>query len=54
MFINTSNQNWIIFPDNKEEYKSQGRETNIGTISMPLSMSAEFNIWFRNACLIPA
>jgi len=54
MFINTSDQNWIIFPDNKEEYRSQETEINIRAISILLSMRAEFNIWFRNACLIPA
>ena len=54
MFMNTSIQNWIILPDNKEEYQSQETEINIRAISILLSMLAELDIKFRNACLIPA
>ena len=54
MFMNTSIQNWIILPDNKEEYMSQETEINVRTISILLSSQAKFDIKFRNACLIPA
>ena len=54
MFINTSIQNWMILPDNKEEYKSQETEINIRAISILLSMWYQFDIKFGNACLIPA
>ena len=38
MLTNTLIQNWMILPDNKEEYKSQETEINIRTISILLSM----------------